>query len=1041
MIRFIFTAIFILCSAGISKAQQITAAEYFFDNNDPGSGKANPISGNFPSDSITVSVSAPVTGLNCGVHALHVRCKDSSGIWWLYNSVLFTVEFGFQTSLSGAEVFAGNTDPGLYNATALSGNFPSDSLTVSGDISTSNLPIGVHFITVRAFDETGMPSMNERKLFSVIPDIKALLISGEYFIDTDPGVGRATPFSFPAGTQASVSRRFDIPLLGLGKHALYIRTKNAKGLWSHYLKKEFKVCTTYSPGGSFDADVKGNDVYFTSTTYPADSYYWDFGDSVTSAEGNPHHRYSKPGLYTVTHGATNLCGSDTHETQLIIKGIQSISPNRSDNDGFFRMEITGAGFDTGNSVSISLGGFIDVPVNTIVKDSAHIVAIFNFNEIPVGTYNVMIHGNARADTLPSALFIEDTSFYKLWVNVVAPEWIATEQYQPVRVAVGNSGNNYAFGVPVHLRFNAGHEAVMVTPINNSLTDSVLQINVPSQRFYSDLDSISPTRKDSSLFAGLMVNYIAPGSTVYIDFLIRAKTAGNLEVGASVMKPFYEGIALSNIGLRANCLFIPSCLHCALDIHGLKPKSACNSTFSDLGCKLAQGALKGESSQWWDLVGGMASTILQCADISPNILNNPKLLLRMGTDVVSSASQSATLTDPQTCPSCFDHITHKSPLQSVVSGVHNIKNGPVGFTAGNYISGNKPTYYRISFTNPETAPVTVKEVVVTDTVDSMVFDLTSPVFVGFGFGSTVVNLEDESDSFSYDIDLRPGKNTILRCRGWYETESHTLKAQYSSFDPTSMVLTDTADYGFLPPNKNEPEGEGFLIFRVAPKAGLSHQKLLNNEAKIYFDQDTLITTPVWVNTIDRIKPSGAVSLLPATIYDTTFTVSWASTDIHAGVMDHNIYVSENNGPYRLWKAHTSLSSAEFNGSFGKKYAFFSVARDHVLNQEDSTLIADATTTLAEPLDIIKLRRNVQNISINPNPASNEIIVQFHMANQGPAEVIVRTYDGRPVLHFVEPMQLQREKQLRISTADISPGIYILSVENAAGIGYRTFVVSR
>ncbi|MGB4234549.1 MAG: PKD domain-containing protein [Methanoregulaceae archaeon] len=53
-------------------------------------------------------------------------------------------------------------------------------------------------------------------------------------------------------------------------------------------------------------------VTFTDTsTVTGTTYHWDFGDSGTSAEQNPVHKYMNPGLYTVSLTVTGTFGSDT----------------------------------------------------------------------------------------------------------------------------------------------------------------------------------------------------------------------------------------------------------------------------------------------------------------------------------------------------------------------------------------------------------------------------------------------------------------------------------------------------------------------------------------------------------------------------------------------------------------------------------------------------------------------------------------------------------------------------------------------------------
>ncbi|ADN35976.1 PKD domain containing protein [Methanolacinia petrolearia DSM 11571] len=57
------------------------------------------------------------------------------------------------------------------------------------------------------------------------------------------------------------------------------------------------------------------------------SWYWDFGDGITSTEQNPEHIYTEPGVYTVNLTATNYVGSNTTSTE--IKQISGKLPEPS----------------------------------------------------------------------------------------------------------------------------------------------------------------------------------------------------------------------------------------------------------------------------------------------------------------------------------------------------------------------------------------------------------------------------------------------------------------------------------------------------------------------------------------------------------------------------------------------------------------------------------------------------------------------------------------------------------------------------------------
>ena len=57
-------------------------------------------------------------------------------------------------------------------------------------------------------------------------------------------------------------------------------------------------------------------IQFSNTSQLAESYLWDFGDTNSSIEMNPSHRYSNPGTYTVSLTAKGLGGEET-TTQII----------------------------------------------------------------------------------------------------------------------------------------------------------------------------------------------------------------------------------------------------------------------------------------------------------------------------------------------------------------------------------------------------------------------------------------------------------------------------------------------------------------------------------------------------------------------------------------------------------------------------------------------------------------------------------------------------------------------------------------------------
>jgi hypothetical protein len=220
-----------------TRAQQIIDAEYFI-NTDPGTGLASPIT-IIAGLSIDETIQIPVGSIGEGLHVLGVRVLDDDGLWSLFERRSFIVEYLNATDLVAAEFFI-DSDPGIGNATPIvitSGTGVQQNLSIP----IPNLSEGMHLLAIRVKNAAGKWSLFERKNFIVQYLITSDLVSAEYFIDSDPGVGNATPVNITAGSTVQQSLTLAIPNLSEGMHLLAIRVKNAAGKWSLYDRKNFIV--------------------------------------------------------------------------------------------------------------------------------------------------------------------------------------------------------------------------------------------------------------------------------------------------------------------------------------------------------------------------------------------------------------------------------------------------------------------------------------------------------------------------------------------------------------------------------------------------------------------------------------------------------------------------------------------------------------------------------------------------------------------------------------------------------------------------------
>ena len=94
------------------------------------------------------------------------------------------------------------------------------------------------------------------------------------------------------------------------------------------------------------------------------------------------------------------------------------------------------------------------------------------------------------------------------------------------------------------------------------------------------------------------------------------------------------------------------------------------------------------------------------------------------------------------------------------------------------------------------------------------------------------------------------------------------------------------------------------------------------------------------------PTSSVQSLPATS-GASFTVSWSGQAAagSTGIARYDIYSSDNNGPFTIWKAGATSLSGTFTGQNGHTYGFYSVATDNQGGVQPTPSAAQAVTTVS------------------------------------------------------------------------------------------------
>lgn len=227
-----FYVLIFTCYLGTS--QSISSVEYFF-NTDPGVGNGTALAVNSNTGALTQTFTISTSTLSEGFNNLYLRTQNSNGNWALYDRELFYLKSFNTLTISAAEYFF-DTDPGVGNANALSVDSNTGELTQAYTITTGSLSVGFHSFYLRTQDSDGNWSLYDRQII-YIKDFDFSsdeVISAEYFIDSDPGIGNGTSIVFGNASQSTQSLNVDTTGLGDGEHLFYVRVQDTSGDWSIY---------------------------------------------------------------------------------------------------------------------------------------------------------------------------------------------------------------------------------------------------------------------------------------------------------------------------------------------------------------------------------------------------------------------------------------------------------------------------------------------------------------------------------------------------------------------------------------------------------------------------------------------------------------------------------------------------------------------------------------------------------------------------------------------------------------------------------------
>ena len=164
-----------------------------------------------------------LTGLSAGLHAITVRAQDDNGLWSSPVTQYFIIGTAQQaaTAISKTEYWL---DGDVLNRTDLGASVATIDLT--------ELSIGLHSITVRTQDNTGMWSSPVTQYFVIgtAQQAATAISKTEYWLDGD--VLNRTDLGTSVAT-------IDLTELSTGLHSITVRAQDDTGVWSSPVTQYF----------------------------------------------------------------------------------------------------------------------------------------------------------------------------------------------------------------------------------------------------------------------------------------------------------------------------------------------------------------------------------------------------------------------------------------------------------------------------------------------------------------------------------------------------------------------------------------------------------------------------------------------------------------------------------------------------------------------------------------------------------------------------------------------------------------------------------
>jgi|GEM_PF-6567004 len=359
-------------------------------------------------------------------------------------------------------------------------------------------------------------------------------------------------------------------------------------------------------------------------------------------------------------------------------------------------------------------------------------------------------------------------------------------------------------------------------------------------------------------------------------------------------------------------------------------------------------------------------------------------------------------------------------------------GPSGFGDANWVQRDKRLRYRILFENdPERANAPARTVAITQPLDSALSVRTIEL-ESFGFGSYEYEIPENQTYYSRTVDVTDSLGVQVRFNAGYDQHNGELFFSFRSIDPQTGEVPNNLQTGFLPPNDNAPEGEGFVEYSVRPRSDVSNGTEVKARADIVFDRNAPLVTNEFVNVLDAEAPTTSIIPEESEIIDTTdVLLKWNGNDSQpgSGIRSYTLYGARKDSSFDIIEQGIRDTSFVFEGQEEVTYEFFVQATDQVNNLEAdkrgsatriSVDIGEKGRSSGTP-ETFQLHQNY------PNPFNPMTNITYELPSQSQVHLTVYNILGQRIRTLVDAERKAGIHTIRFNAGNLSSGIYFYRIK--------------